>query len=55
MDGRGYCIPDDIKGLVIPVFSHRVIVSPKYSSPLEESQEAESVIRELLERIEVPL
>lgn len=52
---RTFCIPDDIKELVIPIFSHRVLVSPKYASPLQRSQEAESIIRELVEQVEVPL
>lgn len=53
--GRTYCIPDDIKQLAAPVFSHRVIVSPKYSSPLQRSQEAETIIEGLMEEVEVPL
>ncbi len=53
--GRTYCIPDDVKQLAIPVFSHRVIVSPKYSSPLPKREEAESIIRSLVEEVEVPL
>jgi len=53
--GRNYCVPDDIKCLVVPVFSHRVIINTKYSSPLPRSAEAESVIRGLMEEVEVPL
>ncbi len=53
--GRSYCVPDDIKELVIPVFGHRVIVSAKYSSPLQKSQEAGSIIRSLMEDVKVPL
>lgn len=55
LEGRSFVIPDDIKQLVIPVFSHRVIVSAKYSSPLHRSQEAEALIEELVEKVEVPL
>ncbi len=55
LEGRDFCIPDDIKSLVVPVFSHRLLVNPNYSSPLDERQEAESLIRELTEKIEVPL
>ncbi len=53
--GRNYCVPDDIKCLVVPVFSHRVIINTKYSSPLPKSAEAESVIKGLMEEVEVPL
>jgi len=53
--GRTYCVPDDIKCLVVPVFSHRVIINTRYSSPLPRSAEAESVIKGLMEEVEVPL
>ena len=53
--GRGYCIPDDIKQLVVSIFSHRVIVSPKYSSPVQSSKEAEGIIEALMEEVEIPL
>jgi MoxR-like ATPase len=53
--GRNYCVPDDIKCLVVPVFSHRVIINSRYSSPLPKSAEAESVIRGLMEEVVVPL
>jgi MoxR-like ATPase len=54
-EGREYCIPDDIKRLVLPVLAHRVIVSAKYSSPNKRSEEAESILVEILRNIEVPL
>ena len=53
--GRDYCTPDDIKGLAVPVLAHRVVVSSRLSSPLQLSEEAELIIRELVERIEVPV
>lgn len=55
LEGRDYCIPDDIKSLAVPIFAHRVIVSPNYSSPLQQTQEAESILAELLEQVKVPL
>ena len=54
-DGRDYCIPDDIKQLVLPVLAHRVVVSSKYSSPYKRSEEAEAILAEILRNIEVPL
>jgi MoxR-like ATPase len=54
-EGRSYCIPDDLKRLVIPVFSHRILISPKYTSPLQGSEESESIIRSLVDDVEVPL
>jgi MoxR-like ATPase len=54
-EGRDYCIPDDIKQLVLPVLAHRVIVSAKYSSPYKRSEEAESILAEILQSVEIPL
>jgi len=53
--GRDYCIPDDVKSLAISVLSHRVVVSPNYTSPLQRSEEAEAIILELVDNVEVPL
>jgi MoxR-like ATPase len=54
-EGRDYCIPDDIKRLALPVLAHRVIVSAKYSSPYKRSEEAEEILVEILQGIEIPL
>jgi MoxR-like ATPase len=52
---RSYCIPDDIKRLVLPVFAHRVVVSSRFSSSLRRSEESEAVLREIMKSISVPL
>jgi MoxR-like ATPase len=54
-EGRSYCIPDDIKRMVLPVLAHRVVVSSKYSSPQHRSEEAETILAEILRGVEVPL
>jgi len=54
-EGRSYCLPDDVKRLVIPVFAHRIAVSSRYSSALRRSEEAEAVLREIMKTISVPL
>ncbi len=54
LDGRDWCEPEDIKELAIPVFSHRVIVSPRYSSPLRQSDESESIVETILEEVRAP-
>jgi len=52
---RTYCVPDDIKRLVVPVFAHRLTVSSRYSSAMRRSEEAETVLHEILKTISVPL
>jgi MoxR-like ATPase len=52
---RTYCIPDDIKRLVVPVFAHRIVVSSRFSSSLRRSEEAEAVLYEILKTVSVPL
>lgn len=52
---RDYCIPDDIKRLVVPVFAHRLTVSSRYSSAMRRSEEAEAVLHEILKTVSVPL
>lgn len=52
---RSYCIPDDIKRLVLPVFAHRILVSSRFSSSLRRSEEAEAVLREIIKTVSVPL
>jgi len=55
VEDRDYCIPDDIKRLVIPVFAHRIVVSAHYSSNLRRSDEAEVVLSEILKTVDVPI
>ena len=52
---RTYCLPDDIKRLVVPVFAHRLTVSSRYSSAMRRSEEAEAVLLEIMKTISVPL
>ena len=52
---RSYCIPDDIKRLVVPVFAHRILVSTRFSSSMRRSEEAEAVLKEILKTVSVPL
>ena len=52
---RSYCIPDDIKRLVIPTFAHRILVSTRFSSSMRRSEEAEAALREIMKTVSVPL
>ncbi len=54
-EDRTYCVPDDIKRLVLPVFAHRLVVSSRFSSHLRRSEEAEAALHEIMKTISVPL
>src|SRR5687768_16092401 len=55
-EDRAYCVPDDIKRLVLPVFAHRLVVNSRFSSSLQRrSEEAEAVLREIMKTVSVPL
>src|SRR5438270_1144985 len=55
LEGRNCCTPDDFKPLVVPVFAHRVVVNALYSSTLKKSEQAEQVLREIVESVPVPV
>ena len=54
-EGRTYCIPDDFKRLVLPVLAHRCINSSRYVSTLKKSDQAEAILKEIVESTPVPL
>ena len=49
LEGRDYCLPDDFKRLIVPVFAHRVVVSSRYVSTQKKSEQAEAILREILD------
>lgn len=55
LEGRDYCLPDDFKKLILPVFAHRVVVSTRYTSTRKKSEQAEAILSEILETTRVPL
>ena len=55
LEGRDYCLPDDFKRLIVPVFAHRVVVSSRYVSTQKKSEQAEAILREILETTRVPI
>ena len=55
LDGRAYCTPEDFKPLAVPVFAHRVVVSGLYASTLKKSEQADQVLREIVENVAVPV
>ncbi len=50
LEGRNYCIPDDVKKLAVPVLAHRLVVSYGY----QKGREAERMIQEILDSLPVP-
>ena len=55
LEGRSYCIPDDFKRLVLPVFAHRCVVSTRYASTLKKGEQAEAILREIVDATPIPL
>jgi MoxR-like ATPase len=55
LEGRDYCLPDDFKRLIVPVFAHRVVVSSRYVSTQKKSEQAEAILHEILDTTRVPL
>jgi MoxR-like ATPase len=55
LEDRDYCLPDDFKNLILPVFAHRVVVSSRYVSTRKKSAQAEAILDEILETVRVPL
>ncbi len=55
LEGRDYCLPDDFKRLIVPVFAHRVVVSSRYVSTQKKSEQAESILRDIVDSTRVPL
>ena len=55
LDGRDFAVPEDFKSLAVPVFAHRVVVNARYTSMLKKSEQAEQVLREIVESVPVPM
>ncbi len=52
---REYCLPDDIKDLAPMVLAHRITLHAGQGAPRHRSEEAEQVIRDIMESVPVPL
>ena len=55
VEGRDYCIADDIKRLAVPCFAHRIISSSRTAALRNRGREAENILAEILERTAVPI
>jgi MoxR-like ATPase len=54
VDGRDYCIPEDVRDLAVDVFAHRLTVDPR-SRRGRAVEETPWIIREILDAIPIPL
>lgn len=54
IEGRDYCIPDDLKGLAVPALSHRVMLAAAQESLGQARHEAERAIGDAVSRVPVP-
>lgn len=55
IEGRNYCIADDIKRLVVPCFGHRVIVNSRINSLRQRTRESEQALQDILLNVSVPI
>jgi MoxR-like ATPase len=55
IEGRDYAIPDDVKRLVAPVFSHRVVVNRRAALNQQGSAVSDQILEEILTLVDVPL
>lgn len=51
LQGRGFVTPDDIKGVFLPVYRHRIILKPETTL---EGLDADAVLNRIMAGIEVP-
>ncbi len=54
LEGRTYCTPSDIKDMVVPVFSHRVLVQPRLGAGLQRPEQIEALIAAIRDTVPVP-
>ncbi|MGH7416392.1 MAG: AAA family ATPase, partial [Candidatus Rokuibacteriota bacterium] len=55
VEGRDFAIPDDFKRLAVAVFAHRVVVHTRYGSSSRRSEQAQQILQDILQSVEVPL
>ena len=55
IEGRDFCIADDIKRLVLPAFAHRIIVNSRSTNLKHKTREAEQILQDILQKTSVPV
>ena len=53
--GRGFVLPEDVRELVVPVFSHRLALNKPLSDPLEERRSIEGLLVKIIEATSEPV
>ena len=54
IDGREFCIPEDIRDLAVDVLAHRISVQTR-GGLASEAEESRWIIREIVDRVAIPL
>jgi len=55
VEGRDFCLPDDFKQMVVPVFAHRVVVNARFATTQKRTAQAEAILVEIVESTPVPM
>jgi MoxR-like ATPase len=53
--GRGFCLPEDLQALFVPVLAHRVSLAGGGEMASNRRQEAEAIIRDIVATVEPPV
>ena len=55
LESRTFTTPEDFKSLAVHVFAHRVVIGGRYSSTLKKADQAEEILRDIIESVPVPV
>ncbi len=55
LDGRDFLVPDDVKRLAVPVFSHRLRLSAQAGFGQRQAESARRIIEQILAGVDVPV
>ncbi|MGH9533251.1 MAG: AAA family ATPase [Terriglobales bacterium] len=54
LQGRGYCTPDDLKRLAVPVLAHRIALKPSVAHWERRSEQADALLAQIAATVPVP-
>ncbi|MHA7837615.1 MAG: AAA family ATPase, partial [bacterium] len=54
LDGRDYCIPEDVRDLAVDVLAHRVALHAR-GGLQPEAEESRWILSEIVDRVSIPL